>query len=247
MNQARQTFAALWNSPARLARRAARIPRRHGGVTVVEMTVAMMIIGLMFALAVPGLGALFAADLRTAAQKLSQTIRYVYNYSAMNAKYCRIVFDLDARKYHIECSDQSFLLEQEKARSFDGKLDVNEAEDGQETESGKRFSRRMSEWEEEEEKLKKAPKPVFTAEEGDEDIFREVELPSRVLFDGVWVSHQEERVSKGKAYLYFFPNGFVEKAVIHLASEGGDVYTLEVSPLSGKTSVRAGFAEVPKE
>ena len=64
------------------------------------------------------------------------------------------------------------------------------------------------------------------------------ELGSSVRFTDVWVQHQPERYTTGKAFLYFWSSGMTEEASIHLA-QGDDVYSLLVSPLTGRVQVMA--------
>jgi general secretion pathway protein H len=71
-------------------------------------------------------------------------------------------------------------------------------------------------------------------------------LGRAVRFRQVWVSHQEEPTTAGTAYLYFWPTGQTEGASIQLA-QGDDLYTLVVSPLTGRVRVVAGAAAAPGE
>ena len=61
----------------------------------------------------------------------------------------------------------------------------------------------------------------------------------------VWTTHQRQPVRSGLAYLYFFPAGAVERAQL-TARQGDSVWTLMVSPLTGKTTVVDGEPETPK-
>ena len=65
------------------------------------------------------------------------------------------------------------------------------------------------------------------------------------LFD-VYTPRQAEPYRKGRAYLYFFPDGHTERAMIHL-SDGDDFYTLRVSPLTGQVSVHTGQEQLEKD
>jgi general secretion pathway protein H len=61
----------------------------------------------------------------------------------------------------------------------------------------------------------------------------------------VWTRHQREVARSGTAYLYFFPQGFTERAQLYVR-QGDNVWTLSVSPLTGKTSVVGEALEVPR-
>ena len=79
----------------------------------------------------------------------------------------------------------------------------------------------------------------FTAEE-----IGPRELPQGVSVS-VWTVHQREPTDKGVAYLYFFPQGFTEKAQVYLR-QGDNVWTLVLSPLTGKVSIAGEALEVPR-
>jgi general secretion pathway protein H len=61
----------------------------------------------------------------------------------------------------------------------------------------------------------------------------------------VWTSHQRAKIDTGLAYLYFFPQGYTERAQVTVR-QGNNVWTLLISPYTGRTSIVAGDAEIPK-
>ena len=61
----------------------------------------------------------------------------------------------------------------------------------------------------------------------------------------VWTSHQRAKIDTGLAYLYFFPQGYTERAQVTVR-QGRNVWTLLVSPFTGKTSIVDGEPEIPK-
>jgi len=61
----------------------------------------------------------------------------------------------------------------------------------------------------------------------------------------VWTSHQKAKVDSGLAYLYFFPQGYTERAMVTVR-QGRNVWTLQINPLTGKTSIVDGEPEIPK-
>jgi hypothetical protein len=62
----------------------------------------------------------------------------------------------------------------------------------------------------------------------------------------------EELGKEGFAYLYFFPQGYVERAVIHIAPMDAQdkdryderTYTLSTEPYEGLAEISSGFREV---
>jgi general secretion pathway protein H len=73
-----------------------------------------------------------------------------------------------------------------------------------------------------------------------------VKLGNQVRFSDVWTQHQQERYTAGKAYLYFWPSGLTDAAGIRQA-QADDVYSLVVSPLTGRVKVVSGRADAPGE
>jgi general secretion pathway protein H len=61
----------------------------------------------------------------------------------------------------------------------------------------------------------------------------------------VWTQHQRDPVKHGLAYLYFFPQGFTERAQVYV-QQGKNVWTLAVSPLTGRVKIAAEALEVPR-
>ncbi|HLL55180.1 MAG TPA: prepilin-type cleavage/methylation domain-containing protein, partial [Myxococcaceae bacterium] len=70
------------------------------------------------------------------------------------------------------------------------------------------------------------------------------ELPANVRLS-VWTKHQRQPVKSGLAYLYFFPQGYTEKAMV-IVNQGDNAWTLTISPLTGKVSVVSEALEVPR-
>ena len=72
-----------------------------------------------------------------------------------------------------------------------------------------------------------------------------VTLPDGVFFQSIWVQHQAEKVVAGDAFVYFFPQGNTEHALITL-KRGTDLMTIESSPLTGRVQIIDGAVEAPK-
>src|SRR6476660_2939227 len=72
-----------------------------------------------------------------------------------------------------------------------------------------------------------------------------VTMKSTKLFD-IYTARQREPYTSGKAYLYFFPDGHTERAVIRM-NDGDEFYSLIVHPLTGRVEVRPGKYEIPRD
>ena len=160
--------------------------------------------------------------LQTTARKLSSTIRYTYNEAALKNLYFRIFFSFpndNVHSYRVEFSPEPFFLRSaEENEDYQRQLD------------------RMSE-REREEALKNETQ--FTPIQ--EHLIKEVPFPEGVFIKDFYVEHLGKKLSEGEASLYFFPNGHTERAVINLTDADGNIYSIETSPLTGKTTVRPEY------
>jgi len=207
--------------------------RTPKGLTLIEITIALLILALMFYIAIPGLAGLTRANLKTAARELAGTIRYLFNYSVTKNLYCRLVIYIEEGSYSAECSEEQFLMSREKEEAYDGAR-AEEEEEEEDT---------FGLTEEEKEILRIRKHKVQFSQIDDADI-KPTKLPNGVGFDGVWVMHQPERYTRGKTYIYFFPSGFMEKAVIHLVDESGVIFSVVTEPITGKAKVYNRLYEI---
>jgi prepilin-type N-terminal cleavage/methylation domain-containing protein len=75
----------------------------YSGFTLIELAVVLFIIVVVLSIATPRLMDLTGVELRTSAQRLSSTIRYVYSKAVFSkTSYFRIMFDLKNNEYWIE-------------------------------------------------------------------------------------------------------------------------------------------------
>jgi general secretion pathway protein H len=220
------------------ARRRPSARFRERGMTLLEIGIALLIVALMIFVAVPSIEAYAGVRAREEAGRISGAIRYLYGQSALSGKVCRIVFDMDERTWWTECTEGRFTVEREKERS----------RGGQRVEEKKKPA-----------KPEQPPQPKDEVEamrlkvehQAEFSEFKDDQVTKRTLPDGanvaVWVGHQREKYTKGKAFLYFFPQGNTERAQIYVSSDHGDIYTLVVSPLNGRVRVDDKELDVPRD
>lgn len=200
-------------------------------MTLIEIGVALAVAGLMLAIAIPALSAVTRAQLRQRSGQLAGGIRALYGSAAIGGRTCRLVLDLDANAYWSECAKTNVRLSREGERSQNGARIASRTEELRPREG-------MSE--EDRVKLELQQKSVFAASP---DIPR-TELGAAVRFADVWVQHQPERYTTGNAFLYFWSSGLTEEASIHV-SQGDDVYSLLVSPLTARVRIVADRVDAP--
>lgn len=85
--------------------------RAQAGYTIVELMVALAIIGAMFGGAVMGFRSLVRSELRSQASKLAAAIRYSYDRALSTGSFYRLHFDLDAQTYRLERSETRVLID----------------------------------------------------------------------------------------------------------------------------------------
>jgi general secretion pathway protein H len=203
-------------------------------MTLIEIGVALCVAGLMLAVAIPALSAVTRAQLRQKTGQLAGGIRSLYGAAAIAGHTCRLVLDLDQNAYWSECAKANVRLSREGERSQNGARVQTREEELQAVAERDNMS------EEEREKLALAAKSAFTPSK---DVPR-TELGGAVKFADVWVQHQPERYTSGKSFIYFWSSGLTEEASIHL-SQSDDVFSLLVSPLTGRVKVVGERADAP--
>ncbi len=217
-------------------------------MTLIEIMVVVAIIGLGAGGAVMGLRSVGKATLKGSAAQMASAIRYCYDRAITTNSYYRMVIDLGSNSYSIEKSDERMLLAREKEKApgkgiafdrdaLEKERDVKETEDEQRMRArGQGLGIAL----EPPPRPKRAKFQSFTDATAKKVVLKKVRL-----FD-VYTPRQRESYKQGKAYLYFFPDGHTERAIIHLA-DGEDFYTLLVSPLTGKVEVRKGRIEAERD
>lgn len=223
-------------SGAPVRRRASSAPR---GMTLIEIMVALAVVATVLVVALPSMEAYSGIRAREEAGKLAAAIRFMYGQSALSGKVCRLTFDLDGRSWWPECTEGRFTLNREKERTLGGKAveETKRADSRRSSAGGLRDEGELMR-----ERIEK--KAEFSSFQNEE--FGRRKLPEGAELS-VWVAHQREKYVKGRAFLYFFPQGHTERAQISVSSGHGDVYTLAVSPLNGKVKVVDSELEVPRD
>lgn len=228
-----------------------RTPPR--GFTLIELIVAIALMALMFSAAAMGVGALTGSRARQAAGELSGTIRSLYDTANLTGKTCRLVFKLPDVKdegntsYWAECAAGNITTARDRDATLKG--DTRAAEEEQKRNRGKKKTADTgtdlggSTYQDvvtaEKRRVESAVKfSAFTNEEVKPQQLKGVTVK-------VWTRHQREPVTNGLAYLYFFPQGFTERAQVYF-HQGHNDYTILVSPLTGRTSVVGEYVEVPR-
>lgn len=223
------------------------------GMTLIEIVVALGIATVLFSAVVLGVGALTGAKAKEASTELAGTIRSLYDTAALSGRTCRLVFDLPGPKddergvtWRAECAKAgataSAKRDDELKEAGRASRDKNELDDDP------RFRRLDADGAPTLQQLQEAEKRRVedaAKYEGfsSEDVV-ERKLPTGVKVE-VWTQKQREPARAGIAYLYFFPQGYTERAQVWVR-QGDNAWTLTISPLTGKTKIHNEDLEVPR-
>jgi general secretion pathway protein H len=222
--------------------------RRTRAFSLVEMMVVVAIIGLLMGGVVYGFRSITKSELRGSASKLAGAIRYCFDRSVTTGSYYRLVLDLDGNKYWAERSDDRFYLTRTKEETAGrGQAYDEAAEEKKIAADEKKFDDEMASRGGVAATLDPPPRPKRAKFQTFKDAaLPQVKLGKAHFFD-VFTTRQREPYSKGRAYLYFFPDGHTENAMIRLTDGGDSWYSLVVHPLSGRVEVKAEKLEVQRD
>ncbi len=210
------------------------------GFTLLEIGMALVLLGLMIAVAVPSLNAVTGARMKQSTNLMAGAIRDTYARTALLGRSTRLVLDLEQEAWWIEEADGVARVKPVKLQADrDGKVKL-EAKD-----------ERLEHIEDDTTDVKERAKvqlltgPAFQPVEG--EFGQPNKLPDEVRFKSVWIEHLDDKVTAGVAALYFYPGGYTEEALITLTDDehGENTLTLVVQSLTGEVFVEKEEPRVP--
>lgn len=246
----------------RIHGRAARDPRRDGGYTLIELSAVLAIAIVLIVAGIGTLRSVRKADISTAASRLSASVRYLYDLAVVTNRPYRLVVDLASNAYWGEPADPSMgcggaaLLPSDEERKFD---EENPEEEGEEGAGGSGspapaagmvlaqpdgIAAMLQGSQAPSGRGARTARAAPAGGEGGpggekrsrERLLERFTLPKGLVFPRVMTGHQDDPTEEGKAEVYFFPSGYVERAYIYLQRDD-EIYTVETVPLKGAALV----------
>ena len=207
--------------------------RQPRGFTLIEVLIVVAVIGVVALAAAPAVNSLTGANARSSAGEIAGASRYLFDTAALRHQTCRLVIDIDAREWWAECTTATAgSRRNQPVMGKDGTAEDDERE----------LARGFSD-EVDPEKRKFLARAKF-AEFKDRQVQKR-KLKGGASFEKVWTPRGRDPQTKGKAYVYFFPQGQADRAQIPV-SDGSNVYTVVTQPLTGRARVVTGIPEVPR-
>ncbi len=223
------------------------------GFTLIEMVIALAIASVLFAGVVYSVGAITGARAKEGAAELAGVIRSLYDTAALSGKTCRLVFELPPDResdrsvtYRAECAKSGVTAGAKREEELKAANAKEEAQARLKDDS--RFKQLNSDQAPSIQELS-AREQQRVDDAAKFSSFQSEDVPTKTLPSNVrihvWTAKQKTMVKNGTAYLYFFPQGFTEKAQIYVR-QGDNVWTLTVSSLTGKTVIYSSELEAPR-
>lgn len=185
---------------ARLA--ASGAGRDERGFTLIELVVVMAIIAIMFIVGAVGISAIRGADVDATASVVAGAMTYVSSLAVHENKTYRLVLDMDQKAYWVEHVD----TEDPCARFLPDDVDVGldpeaeaeaEPRDEEEVETTVAFSQTRG------------------------DLLKGRFEPGTNVA-AIMTAHHDQIQEGGRAAVYFYPNGYAERALIWIGGVSAD-------------------------
>lgn len=239
--------------------------RAQRGMTVIELLVVLAVVGMLTIIGYMGVRYVSKSDLREDAGQVAATLQNGYRMATETGLHHRVVFDLDEQTFRIEtCEGELNLRRSDKEQMVRHEDDEEEEEPmppalEQLLRSGTQLGTEPILDQETTAKIAKAlrdsdiEKPtcaISMLPNGDADgraNLRQVRTWRGLKLRRVFVQHLEEPALEGEVTVNFFPLGWAEKAIVELADEDGDQFTILVHGLTGRIEIRDGELRDPND
>ncbi|HPW45585.1 MAG TPA: prepilin-type N-terminal cleavage/methylation domain-containing protein [bacterium] len=218
-----------------------KIIRRHSGFTLFEIIVALAVLGLILGIVMGNMDDMLDLNMKKATAKMGSTIRYIYNKSATEGIYVKLVLDISENAYWVEAtSDPVTIIKEDESSSSRpyAKKDSKKEEE----KAGSQKTAEVNPLVPGAENIPPVERkePVFT--QVDSYLLKPSKLPDGIFFKDIYVEHRNFPMDSGQAEIYFFPNGYVQSAIINFRDEDDElIYSLKTSPISGRVSIEDSY------
>ncbi len=243
--------------------------QRTSAFTLIEVIFVISIIMVSFAVALPNFSIITGMDTAEKLGQLAVDVRSAYDMAVLHRKPYRLVFELSSGNYWLEAADRHALYIGDEKLNRDPSAD--EEKDAQDV-----FAQLFEEYQSlagqefrdsDSETVIKPFSPVLEARERlapakwseiQNSEWSRRSIGADLLFKMIKCEHHgrdqlySELGEKGRAMLYFFPHGYAEQCVMHIAYRLNDTeidttqepYTLTINSYDGTAEIISGEHQV---
>jgi general secretion pathway protein H len=226
-----------WTSSVRRSR---ELRARQRGLTLLEVVIAIALIGLLSGSLLFGRNALVGTRVKAAATLLVGSVRFGLARANATGKPTRLVIDFDKKQLSIEEASGSLMLREKSEDQTGGAEPATVAENKARAEADRIIEGPH------------APRARFSKLSGVKGAIEEL-TNGRAWGDGVEIvqvrtEHDEDLIKEGRAYIYFWPGGTTERAIVQLKKAGDKepALTVVLSPLTGRAKIEKGAVDFPE-
>lgn len=241
---------------------------RQQGMTLLEIIIVIALMGIIYTVAMPNLSSRSTSEAATKLGQLATDVRGAFDMAVLYRQPYRLVFNFVSGEYWLETTyERDFYL-------GDDKLDRDPTEE-EVQEAAAKFDEDFETYVElagkevrdpDNDRIIKPTSPVVAAKDRLRPVkWTRVETrewgvrslgPVLIIEDMQAEHHREKQTAgelaeKARGFLYFFPAGYVERMVMHVAFRKGDSeidenqlpYIVRTNPYSGTATVTSGNEE----
>jgi general secretion pathway protein H len=247
--------------------------RAQRGLTLIEILIVLMILGMIMWSAAMSLGAANQAEVIRSTNQLASTVRFAYDRARYTGHHYRIHVNFEQRSFQLQRAEAAMYL---PATNRDGELLMT---DRSKLEDQAQRDKRAAEgyfssvaaavygaandspfgdpYAVQKREVPRQRPPLFESFEPDGtlgDLGKPIQFPDDVEIISVQTDADPDPITKGEANIYFFPRGQTQLAAIQLrgrpklrdriAGDGDIEYTILVQPLTGKVTVESGLIKL---
>jgi len=210
------------------------------GFTLLELLIVITIIGVIAVIGGSVVSNSYKSKTRELSWRMASTVRYLYDTAAARGQTVRLVLDFESSSYWAEASVDKFLLERETSEEKK-KREEEKVEKGRLRASMSEEEKEAAETGGEGEQSQVEP---YEANFGvvEMPLFEQKQLPRGIFFKDVYTMHDVEPIAGGRAFVYFFPTGYAEEAVINFRDEDDKRnLSVKISPLNGRVKIEQEY------
>jgi general secretion pathway protein H len=209
-------------------------------LTLIEIVIAIALIALLSGSLLFGKNMLVGSRMKATATLIVSSVRFGLTRANATGRPARLVIDFDKKQLSIEEASTSLMLREKGKDQAGGAAPASSAEAKARAES-----ERILEG-------PRAARPAFAKLTGVSGAVEDLST-GRPLGDGVELvqvrtEHDEEPLREGRAYIYFWPGGTTERAIVQLKKAGDKetALTVVLSPLTGRAKIEKGAVDFPE-